>query len=238
MRINLAQIFLFIKVFLVFLFYGYVCINSYIIFKKFSVLIINVYIYCLACKIIDEYIKARNNVQGIIKHDDSNYETEKELGKGKCKKKNKILSSSDSEEEKPVKKLINKAVAPPPNVQLPSRSDFYDSVPSCSYFNENQNKKLNIKIYSNKSQKKQQTSFHSDVKGKALLVQNVLDARKRTAEQFKKKMSLQSLSSNKVMNVTNSLKKQSQKHQIELMHTHTEKSKYNKQTLSDMRIMK
>lgn len=72
----------------------------------------------MECKIIDEYLKARNNVKGITKHDDSNYETEKELGKGKRRKTNKILSSDteDTEEAKLVKKST-KAVAPPPNVQ-------------------------------------------------------------------------------------------------------------------------
>lgn len=92
--------------------------------------------------------------------------------------------------------------------------------------------KLNIKVNSHKSWKqqkqKQQTPSRSDVKGKALLVQNVLDARKKTAKQFQKKISPQSLSSNKVINASNSLKKQSQEHQIELMHMHTERSKYNK----------
>lgn len=60
----------------------------------------------MECKIIDEYVKARNNIKGTTKHDDFNYETEKELGKGKHRKINKILSSDteDTKEEKFVKK--------------------------------------------------------------------------------------------------------------------------------------
>lgn len=119
-------------------------------------------------------------------------------------------------------------------MQLYLRCDFYNAVPSCSYLNESQKKKFNIKVNSHKSWKqqkqKQQAPSYSDVKRKALLVQNVLDARKKTAKQFQK-MSSQSLSSNKVINATNSVKKQSQEHQIELMHMHTERLKYNKQTL-------
>ncbi|XP_036141488.1 uncharacterized protein LOC105828422 isoform X2 [Monomorium pharaonis] len=138
----------------------------------------------------DEYIKARNNVKGITKHDDSNYKTEKELGRGMRKKTNKILSStssSDSDEQKRVKKST-KSVATPPNVQPPLHCNFYGSVPSYSHFNESQKKKkLNIKVDAHKSQRiqKQQASLNcSSIKRKAVLVQNVLDARKRAAGQI------------------------------------------------------
>lgn len=144
----------------------------------------------------------------------------------------KILTSDSDEEEKPVKKST-KAVEPLPNVPPPLRCDFYDSVPSYSHSNKSQKKKLEIKVNLHKSRKIQQTSIPSGVKGKALLVQNVLDARKRTTEQCQKKLSSQSLSSNKVIKATNSLKKQSQEHQIELMQMQTERSKSNKQTLSE-----
>lgn len=106
----------------------------------------------MECKIIGEYVKARNNIKGITKHDDSNYETEKELkGKGKRRKTNKILSSNieDTEKEKLVKKST-KVVVPPPNVL---RCDFYNAVSSCSYLNESQKKKFNIKVNSHKSWK-------------------------------------------------------------------------------------
>lgn len=188
--------------------------------------------------ISDEYIKARNNVRGITIHDDSNYETEKELGRGRRKKTNKLLSSdSDSEEERVVKKS-SKTVAAPPKIQPPFHCDFYESVPSCSYNKENttKKKKFNIKVNLHKSQKiqKQQVPLNrSDVKGKAQLVQNVLDARKRTAEKFQKTLSSQSFSSNSVIKAKNSLPIQSQEHQIELVHTHTDKSKYNTQILSE-----
>lgn len=150
------------------------------------------------------------------------------------RKTNKILSStsSDSDEEKRVKKST-KAVAAPPNVQPPIHCDFYDSVPSYSHFNESQKKKLNIKVDAHKSRRiqKQQASLNcSGVKGKALLVQNVLDTRKRAAGQIQKKLSLQSLSSNRIVNDINSLKKQPP--QL----VHTEISKCNKQTLSENKM--
>lgn len=117
---------------------------------------------------------------------------------------------------------------------LPSRHDFYDSVPSYSHLNESQ-KKLNIKVNSQKSgiiQNQQALLNCSGVKGKAQLVQNVLDARKKRAtQQFEKQLPLQSFASN--INVTNSLKKQPEEHRIDLIQMHTERSKCNKQTLSE-----
>lgn len=71
------------------------------------------------------------------------------------RKTNKILSStssSDSNEEKCVKKST-RAVATPPNVQPPLHCAFYDSVPSYSHFNKSQKKKLNIKVDAHKSRR-------------------------------------------------------------------------------------
>lgn len=155
--------------------------------------------------VLEDYIKARNNVKGITEYDDSNYETEKELGKGKRRKKSNKFLSSESEEEKLVKKST-KLVAAPPNVQPPHSSDFY--VPSCSRTIKDQKKKLIVKVKSNISQKiqKQQTLNPPDVKRKIKLVEKVLDARKR-AEQSKKILSLQSLSCNKNIGTTNSFNK-------------------------------
>ncbi|XP_071652563.1 uncharacterized protein [Temnothorax longispinosus] len=149
---------------------------------------------------------------------------------------NEDMEDSDEDEEKRVKKST-KAVVPPPNVPPPLPNDFYNTVPTCSHGNESQKKKLDIKVNLRKSRKipKQQTPSRSNVKEKTLLVQNVLDARKRATEQLQKKLCSQSLSSNKVTNASNSeefLKKQSQEHQTELQ-MQTERSKCNKQTLSE-----